>query len=44
MIPIEEIEKELGGKFDEIEIEQAIIELKKKGDIYEPRKGFIGRT
>ncbi len=43
MIPVEEIEKELDGKLDQIEIEQALVELKKKGDIYEPRKGYIGR-
>ncbi len=43
MIPLEEVEKELEGKMDTIEIEQAIVELKKKGDIYEPRKGYIGR-
>jgi replicative DNA helicase Mcm len=43
MIPMEELEKELEGKIDPLEIEQAIFELKKKGDIYEPRKGYIGR-
>ena len=43
MIPLEEVEKELEGKMDTIEIEQAIVELKKKGDIYEPKKGYIGR-
>jgi len=44
MIPMEEIEKELEKKLDEIEIDQAIIELKRQGEIYEPRKGYIGRA
>lgn len=44
MIPVEEIEKELGGQIDEIELEQAISELKRKGDLYEPKKGYLSRT
>jgi len=44
MIPIEEIEKELDGKLGELELEQAISELKRKGDIYEPKKGYLSRT
>jgi len=44
MIPIEEIEKELEGKMNTIDIEEGIIELKKRGDLYEPRKGFISKT
>jgi len=44
MIPIEEIEKEFEGKITTIEIDEAIIELKKKGDLYEPRKGFISKV
>jgi len=44
MIPIEEIEKELEGKMDTIEIEEAITELKKRGDLYEPRRGYISKT
>jgi replicative DNA helicase Mcm len=44
MIPLEEIESELEGKMDKIEIEEAIVELKKKGDLYEPRRGYISRT
>jgi replicative DNA helicase Mcm len=44
MIPIEELEKELEGKMEEFEIEEGIIELKKRGDLYEPRKGFISKT
>lgn len=44
MIPIEEIEKELVGKMTPVELEEAIIELKKRGDLYEPRKGYISKT
>ena len=44
MIPIEELEKELDGKMDAVEIEEAIMELKKRGDLYEPRRGFISKT
>ncbi len=44
MIPIEEIEKEFEGKMTVPEIEEAIIELKKRGDLYEPRKGYISKT
>ncbi|MEK6926612.1 MAG: minichromosome maintenance protein MCM [Nanoarchaeota archaeon] len=44
MIPIEEIEKELENKMNSIDIEEAINELKKRGDLYEPRRGFVSRT
>lgn len=44
MIPIEEIEKELEGQLTETEIEESIIELKRRGEIYEPRRGYIGRV
>jgi len=44
MIPMEDLEKELDGKLSTIEIEEAITELKKRGDLYEPRRGFISRT
>ncbi len=44
MIPIEEIEKDLENKMTTVEIEEAIMELKKRGDLYEPRKGYISRT
>ena len=44
MVPLEEIENELEGKMEKIDIDEAIIELKKKGDLYEPRKGYISRT
>ncbi|MEK6945315.1 MAG: minichromosome maintenance protein MCM [Nanoarchaeota archaeon] len=44
MIPLEELEKELEGKMEVFEIEEAITELKKRGDLYEPRKGYISKT
>lgn len=44
MIPFEELEKELQGKMVTQEIEEAIVELKKRGDLYEPRKGYISKT
>lgn len=44
LIPLEEIERELGEKVSKLEIEDAISELKKKGDIFEPKHGFIQIT
>jgi replicative DNA helicase Mcm len=41
LIPIEEIEKELEGKFNKEEIEDAINELIKHSIIYEPRSGYV---
>jgi replicative DNA helicase Mcm len=44
MIPIEEIEKELIGKLDKNEIEEAINKLNTAGDIYFPRRGYVGKA
>lgn len=44
LIPLEELEKEVGEKASRMEIEDAISELKKKGDIFEPKSGFIQIT
>ena len=44
MIPIEEIEKELEGKLTKNEIEEAINKLNAQGEIFKPRRGFVGRT
>ncbi len=44
LIPVEEIEREVGEKVTKMEIEDAISELKKKGDIFEPKHGFIQIT
>ncbi len=44
MIPIEEIEKELEGKMTKDEIEDAINKLNAQGELFRPRRGFVGRT
>ena len=44
MIPIEEIEKELDGKMGKEEIEEAINKLSMSGDIFKPRRGYVGRA
>ena len=44
MIPIEEIEKELEGKLTKEEIEEALGKLNTQGDIFKPRRGYVGRT
>ncbi|MEX0932769.1 MAG: minichromosome maintenance protein MCM [Candidatus Pacearchaeota archaeon] len=41
LIPIEEIEKELEGKLEKDEIDEAITELIKNSIIYEPRSGYV---
>ncbi len=43
LIPMEELEKALQGKISAIEMEDAINQLSKSGDIFKPRKGFIQR-
>jgi len=42
MIPYEELEKELEGKLDRDEIEEAINRLIRDNEIYRPKKGYIG--
>ena len=44
LIPLEEIEKELEGKMNKEEIEDAISELMKHSIIYEPRHGYIQKV
>ncbi|MFH1327134.1 MAG: ATP-binding protein [archaeon] len=44
MIPIEEIEKELEGKMTKEEIEEAINKLNSQGEIFKPRRGYVGKT
>lgn len=41
LIPTEEIEKETAGKMTEAELEEAIDQLTRSGDIFKPKKGFI---
>ena len=43
LIPIEEARKELEGKIDEKDLEDALDKLTISGDIFHPRKGFIQR-
>lgn len=44
MIPIEEIEKELEGKMSKDDISDAIEKLTSQGEIFKPRRGYVGRT
>lgn len=41
LIPMEELEKALEGKVTETELEEAILQLSKSGDIFKPKRGFI---
>jgi len=41
LIPLEEIEKEIGETMTKDELEEAINQLSKSGDIFRPKKGFI---
>ena len=44
LIPLEEIEKELEGKLQKIEIDEALDKLNLSGDIFHPRKAYIQRV
>lgn len=41
LIPIEEIEQEIQDKMTKDELEEAINQLSKSGDIFKPKKGYI---
>ncbi len=41
LLPIEELEKAIEGKLSKTELEDAIDQLSKSGDIFRPKKGFI---
>jgi len=43
LIPVEELEKAVVGKMTEVELEEAVSQLTKSGDIFRPKKGFIQR-
>jgi len=43
LIPIEEIKKELEGKIEPKDIDEALEKLTISGDIFHPRKGFVQR-
>jgi replicative DNA helicase Mcm len=44
LVPVEELKGELGSKMDENEILDVLEKLKRSGDIFEPRKGFVQRV
>lgn len=44
MIPIEEIEKELEDKLTRDEIGEALDKLTSQGEIFKPRRGYVGKT
>ncbi len=41
LIPLEDLQKELSEKLSETELEEAIDQLSKSGDIFRPKKGYI---
>jgi len=41
LVPIEELEKEIGDKMTKTELEESINNLKSSGDIFSPRRGFV---
>ncbi len=40
-IPVEELEKNLQGKVDKVDLDEAIEKLSISGDIFSPKKGFV---
>ena len=44
LIPLEELERALEGKMSSIDLEDAITQLVKSGDIFRPKQGFIQRV
>ena len=43
LIPVEELKKALEDKVTDLELEDAITQLSKSGDVFKPKKGFIQR-
>lgn len=43
LIPMEELQTALAEKITDVELEEAISQLSKSGDIFKPKKGFIQR-
>jgi len=41
LIPMEDLQKALGDRVSEVELEEALNQLSKSGDIFKPKKGFI---
>lgn len=44
LIPMEELKKSIQGKMTDVELEEALSQLERAGDLFTPRKGFIQRT
>ena len=44
LIPLEELERALEGKMSSIDLEDAITQLVKSGDIFRPKQGYIQRV
>jgi len=44
LIPIEELEKELGTNIKKEELDEALNKLSSSGDIFTPKRGYISRT
>ena len=44
LIPIEEVEKELDGKLNKDEVDEALNKLQSSGDIFKPKRGYVQRT
>ena len=40
-VPIEDLKKEIGNEMSDTEFEEAIEKLKEKGDLFQPKQGFI---
>lgn len=43
LIPLEELKADLGEKINDAEFEEIVDKLKRSGDIFEPKKGFVQR-
>ena len=43
LIPLEELKNALQDKLTDIELEEAIEQLSKSGDVFKPKQGFIQR-
>jgi len=40
-IPLDDLRKELGTNFSDLEFEEALEKLKKSGDLFQPKSGFV---
>lgn len=44
LIPMEELEKSIADKMTPIDLEEALNQLSKSGDVFRPKKGYIQKT